>query len=150
MVDSHGYMVVRGYGKSYIYIYILSTTLRDVANRFLQLISLIFGRNFHIFKPPNISADDEEFPVNVLIQQARYFGPFPLTYATYLDKEEEQVLAAIHILIEEQDSRKPFPLVEDKELTLGDKEFLCRVMELDPMERPTAKELLTHSWFDQQ
>lgn len=121
-----------------------------MANRFLQLISLIFGRNFHIFKPPNISADDEEFPVNVLIQQARYFGPFPLTYATYLDKEEEKVLAAIHILIEEQDSRKPFSLVEDKELTSGDKEFLCTVMELDPMERPTAKELLTHSWFDQQ
>ncbi|KAF2215435.1 hypothetical protein CERZMDRAFT_36105 [Cercospora zeae-maydis SCOH1-5] len=94
-------------------------------------ISLLLGRNFHIFKPPNISADDEEFPVHVSIQQARYFGPFPLTSGTYLDKEEETILAAIHIYIEEQDSRKPFSLVEDKELMSGDKEILCRVMELD-------------------
>jgi casein kinase II subunit alpha len=113
----------------------------------LQLISLIWGRNFHIFKPVDVSADDEEFPAHVLIQQARYFGLFPLSYETFLDDEQERILAAIHIYIEEQDTRKPFELVEDEEITSEDKVFLCDVMQLDPMERPTAKGLLKHRWF---
>lgn len=95
-----------------------------------------------------VSADDAEFPVHVLIQQARYFGPFPLTYETYLDEEEEKILAAIHIYIEEQGMRKPFAQVEDEEITSEDKEFLCGIMQTDPRNRPTAKELLKHHWFD--
>jgi casein kinase II subunit alpha len=33
-------------------------------------MSLIWGRGFHIFKPVDVPADDTEFPVHVLIQQA--------------------------------------------------------------------------------
>lgn len=75
------------------------STPTDIWSFGATLISLIWGRNFHIFKPMKVSADDAEFPVHVLIQQARYFGPFPLTYETYLDEEEEKILAAIHIYI---------------------------------------------------
>jgi casein kinase II subunit alpha len=71
-----------------------------------------------------------------------------MSYKTFLDEEQERILAAIHIYIEEQDTRKPFSQVEDKEVTLEDKEFLCDVMQLNPMERPTAKGLLQHRWFD--
>ena len=110
-------------------------------------MSLLWGRGFHIFKPVDVSRDDPEFPVHVLIQQARYFGPFPLSYKTFLDEQQERILAAIHIYIEEHDMRKPISLVEDKEITPEDKTFLCDIMRMDPRDRPTAKALLKHDWF---
>jgi casein kinase II subunit alpha len=112
-----------------------------------KLISLLWGKGLHLFKPPNISADDEEFPVHVLVQQARYFGPFPLSYEEVLDEEQNQILAAVHIHIEEQDLRKPFSLVEDKEVTQEDKDFICKTMRVDPRDRPTADALLADRWF---
>ncbi|KJX94470.1 hypothetical protein TI39_contig4189g00010 [Zymoseptoria brevis] len=124
------------------------STPTDIWSFGATLISLIWGRNFHIFKPRVISADDEEFLVHVLIQQARYFGPFPLSYEMWLDKEQQQVLAAVHIHIEEQDMRKPFLQAEDEEMTLEDRDFLCGIMKLDPRDRPTAQELLKSDWFD--
>jgi casein kinase II subunit alpha len=61
-----------------------------------------------------------------------------MSYKTFLDEEQERILAAIHIYIEERDNRKRFELVEDEEITSEDKVFLCDVMQLDPMERPKA------------
>ncbi|RMX87563.1 hypothetical protein D0869_02269 [Hortaea werneckii] len=114
-----------------------------------NLISLLWGRGFHIFKPvAGVTADDAEFPAHVLMEQARYFGPFPLRYQELLDEESESILAAIHVLIEQEGTRKPFLLVEDEEIQLEDKEFLCDIMRLDPLERPTASDLLKHRWFD--
>ncbi|SMQ48368.1 unnamed protein product [Zymoseptoria tritici ST99CH_3D7] len=124
------------------------STPTDIWSFGATLISLIWGRNSHIFKPRDISADDEEFLVHVLIQQARYFGPFPLSYEMWLDKEQQQVLAAVHIHIEEQDMRKPFLQAEDEEMALEDRDFLCGIMQLDPRDRPTAEELLKSNWFD--
>jgi hypothetical protein len=43
-----------------------------------------------------------------------------------LDEEQNQILAAVHVHIEEQDLRKPFSLVEDKDVTQEDKDFICR------------------------
>lgn len=82
------------------------------------------------------------------MQQTRFFGPFPLTYKELLDDEQERILAAIHIYIEERGLRKPFAEVQDEEITPEDKEFLCHVMQLDPRDRPSAGELLEHGWFD--
>lgn len=44
--------------------------------------------------------------------------------------------------------RKPFSQVEDKEVTSEDKEFLCDVMQMDPRDKPTARALREHKWFD--
>ena len=92
-------------------------------------------------------ADDVEYPAHVLIQQARYFGPFPLSYKTLLEEEQENILAAIQIYREEHGIRKPFSQVEDKEITSEDKAFLCDIMQMDPSDRPTAKVLLERDWF---
>jgi casein kinase II subunit alpha len=116
-------------------------------NSLQKLISLLWGKGLHLFKPPNISSDDEEFPVHVLVQQARYFGPFPLTYEEVLDEELNRVLAAVHVHIDEQDLRKPFILLKDEEVTQEDKDFICKTMQLDPRDRPTADELLADRWF---
>lgn len=95
-----------------------------------------------------VKADDAEFPAHVLIEQTRYFGPFPLSYKEILDEEQEKILAAIHMLIEEQGIRKPFSHVEDREIKPGDKAFICDIMQLDPRGRPTAGDLLDHDWFN--
>lgn len=122
--------------------------LQDLTLLLVKLISLFWGRGFHIFKPAGVKADDSEFPAHVLTEQARYFGPFPLRYQELLDEESESILAAIHVLIEQEGTRKPFSLVEDEEILPEDKEFLCDIMRLDPLDRPTASDLLKHHWFD--
>lgn len=45
-------------------------------------------------------------------------------------------------------NRRPFALAEDPELSKADRSFLCRIMKLDPRDRPTAKELLMDEWFN--
>jgi casein kinase II subunit alpha len=112
-----------------------------------KLISLLWGKGLHLFKPPNIPADDDEFPVHVPVQQARYFGPFPLTYEEVLDEKLNRALAAVHVHIDERDLRKPFFLEEDEEVTQEDKDFICKTMRLDPRDRPSADELLADRWF---
>ena len=71
-----------------------------------------------------------------------------MSYETLLDEYQETVLAAVHIYIEEQGLRKPFLQVEDKEAMSEDKEFLCNVMKTDPSNKPTARALREHRWFD--
>lgn len=44
---------------------------------------------------------------------------------------------------------KPFMLVEDEDVAEEDKVFLCKLMKLDPRDRPTAKELLQDEWLRQ-
>lgn len=44
---------------------------------------------------------------------------------------------------------KPFMLVEDECIAEDDKLFLCKLMKLDPRERPTARELLKDEWLRQ-
>lgn len=146
MVKFNRHMVFRRYGLSFCMCRMYA--VQDLTLSLVKLISLFWGRGFHIFKPAGVKADDPEFPAHVLMEQARYFGPFPLRFKELLDEESESVLAAIHVLIEQQGTRKPFSLVRDEEVLPEDKEFLCDVMKLDPLERPTARELLQHRWFD--
>jgi len=70
-----------------------------------------------------------------------------LSYEEVLDEEQNYLLAAVHVYIDEQNSRKPFFLVEDKEVTQEDKDFVCKTMQLDPRDRTTADALLTDRWF---
>ncbi|KAK4982672.1 hypothetical protein LTR50_007633 [Elasticomyces elasticus] len=86
-------------------------TPTDIWSFGATLISLIWGKNWHIFKPTQVLANDEEYPIHVLIQQARYFGPFPLSYEDVVDAEQNRILAAILFYIEEQNLRKPFSML---------------------------------------
>ena len=117
---------------------------------FPQLISLIWGKNWHIFKPTEVPFESDEYPLQVLIKQVSIFGPVPLSYGEIANDEKLGVLTAVINLIDEHNLQKPFHLSDDKELLEEDKTFLCKIMTLDPRDRPTAKELLQDHWFHQE
>ena len=85
----------------------------------------------------------------VLIKQASIFGPVPLSYQEIADDERLEVLAKIIDFINDNNLKKPFYLSADKELSKEDRTFICKIMKLDPRDRPTAKELLQDEWFQE-
>ena len=109
---------------------------------------MIWGESWHIFKPDNLKPDDEAYPLQVLIKQANFFGPFPVSYREIADDERLDILTAVMDYIQKNEKRKPFSMAEDPELTKEDREFLCRIMKLDPRDRPTARELLQDEWLN--
>lgn len=115
---------------------------------FVKLISLIWGGGWHIFKPNGVSPDDQAYALHVLIQQVRFFGPFPLSYQEIADDERLQICTIVLDHIADNNLGKPFSLVVDEELRVEDREFLCKIMKLDPRDRPTAKELLEDKWLE--
>jgi len=83
----------------------------------------------------------------VLAKQASFFGPFPLSYQEIADERRLQTITAILNYVREAGMRKPFSMLQDPELSKEDREFICRVMKMDPRDRPTAKELLKDEWL---
>lgn len=55
-----------------------------------------------------------------------------------------QLLLAITVLPHE---RRPFRNWDPDEIAPADVDFICKVMQLDPEERPSAKDLLQDKWF---
>lgn len=119
----------------------------------LQLISLIWGEGFHIFKPSKeFPPDHENYAMQVLIKQVSYFGPWPKSYTELVDPEKVgpdriQFCTIIQNHINDNDLRKPFHLLEDPDIDGKDKAFIGKMMKLDPRERASAKELLNEDWL---
>ncbi|KAF2721267.1 hypothetical protein K431DRAFT_328805 [Polychaeton citri CBS 116435] len=112
------------------------------------LISPLWGKCWHIFKPGLSYVHDEEFLFHVYIQQVRYFGPFLLSLEDVVSPDQDHLLAAILTHIEAENSRKSFYLLQGQEITEDDKHFICMVIEIDPRDRPSAKQLLQDKWFN--
>lgn len=114
----------------------------------LQLISLIYGGNFNLFRPRAISSDHEEYGLEVLKQQFRYFGPFP---AKYQEVASPETIAAILYLMEEipQSQTTPFHRTTEREVCKEDKKFIGKMMMLDWRDRLTAGQLLEDDWFNE-
>ncbi|KAF8864050.1 kinase-like protein [Acephala macrosclerotiorum] len=126
-------------------------TATDIWSFGTTLISLIWGLGWHIFKPDPKDAgpDDEAYPNHVLVKQTAFFGPFPLSYFDFLPKEDERwefIGDATQYIIDHQ-KWKPFAKAEDEELAEEDRTFICKIMKLDPRDRPTAQELLQDPWL---
>lgn len=64
-----------------------------------QIISLIYGGDFHLFRPLDAHFGDE------------------------------------------------FRRISQEEIVKEDNDFICKIMKLDPRDRPLAKELLSDEWF---
>jgi serine/threonine protein kinase len=110
-----------------------------------QLITLLYGGNFFIFKP-DVPADHDDYELKILQRQCEFFGPFPLTYREICPQEKLNALAYIMQSIPPE-RRKPFSRISEQEISKEDKEFVLKVMKLDPRDRPSAAELLQDKWF---
>ncbi|KAM5437382.1 hypothetical protein McanCB56680_006786 [Microsporum canis] len=112
-----------------------------------QLISLLYGEGFHIFRP-DVPVDHDEYDVKILMKHHRCFGPFPASYEEIADQERLAVLAWI-MHNSPSETLKPFHLTTTREICQEDKELVLRAMKLDPRDRPTARQLLEDKWFHQ-
>ena len=109
-----------------------------------KLMSLVYGANWHIFRPPKIDPADSTYAVEVFRRHDQYFGPFPLSYTTLADDDRLETLT---IITKSTEKRKPFKMASSKEISKEDREFICKLMKLDPRDRPSAKLLLQDVWF---
>lgn len=75
------------------------------------------------------------------------FGPFP---DSYLDLADENALAAIGLLNQMGPPAKPFQKIARREVPPADRDFILKIMKLDPRDRPTAEQLLQDEWFTEE
>ncbi|RAK95070.1 putative serine/threonine protein kinase [Aspergillus ibericus CBS 121593] len=123
-------------------------TATDIWSFGTVLISLIYGGDFNLFRPRTVPYGHEEYNLEVLKQQFRYFGPFPGKYQEIAGPET--VLAILYLMHEiPQSQTTPFIRTTEREVSLRDKLFIGKIMMLDWRDRPTARELLEDRWFEQ-
>ena len=83
----------------------------------------------------------------MLVEQIRRFGPFNDSFKEIVDADRLEICAAAVVYIQENQKWLPFCMSEDDELAPPDRDFIVKMMKLDPRDRPTAKELLQDAWF---
>jgi len=114
-----------------------------------QMITLVYGGDFNLLRQKVVPFGHEEYDLEILKQQFRYFGPFPDDIG---ETVSEQTAAAILYLM----SEIPFPQVglfqriTEKEICKADKTFISKIMRMDRRERPSAKDLLRDDWFQKR
>ncbi|PYI01179.1 serine/threonine protein kinase [Aspergillus sclerotiicarbonarius CBS 121057] len=112
-----------------------------------MVISLIWGDNFFIFKP-DVPRGHEEYELKILTKYHVFFGPYP---PSYVDLADEETLAILSYVMDSvpPEKMKPFSRASLREISVEDREFVLRIMRLDPRDRPTARELLGDRWFEE-
>lgn len=105
----------------------------------------MWGLNLNIFEPREPCSEDM-YDIEVILQQHKIFGPFPESYREIADETIQAVM--IHLMDSVSlEQMKPFIKVGEREITPADKRFICKIMKLDPRDRPTAQQLLEDEWF---
>ncbi|KAI9733880.1 MAG: hypothetical protein M1834_002535 [Cirrosporium novae-zelandiae] len=113
------------------------------------LIHMIYGKGWNIFC--FCTCTDPNNPicrVEVLQRIDKYFGPFPLRYQEFADDDTLDLLTWIMSWTTLKGGMTPFTNTSSTEITKEDRAFVCKIMKIDPKERPTAKELLLGEWFN--
>lgn len=110
------------------------------------MISLIYGRGFHIFKP-DVKSDSDEYHLKILVLHNDFFGPFPWSYQELVEGDKLDAVEFAMAVTLQSESQKPFMSITRTEIIDEDKVFLMRIMKLDPRDRPTVDELLKDEWF---
>lgn len=88
---------------------------------------------------------------HVIVKEVSHFGPIPKSYLELIPEEDADrwhILGSAVLKMREIGGAKPFYITSDACLTEEDREFLLKVMKLDPRDRPTACQLLKDKWFD--
>jgi len=113
-----------------------------------QLISLLIGHDWHIFSP-GLEPDESEYLKKISMKHVQWFGDYPISY------EKIANLDALHGMVEilermPRRNQTPFATVAEKDIKKEDKEFILKIMKMDPSERPTAEQLLKDKWFEEE
>lgn len=99
-----------------------------------------------MFDPVTVPYGHEEYGVEVLKQQFRYFGPWP---GKYEEVSGPETVRAIQYIMHEipRPETKPFRMITEREVSRKDNEFIRKIMMMDWRDRPTARMLLEDEWF---
>ena len=78
------------------------------------------------------------YELKILMRQFQYFGPFPAKYEEIAD---EETVAVILYLMDQIPQLKltHFHRTTEREVSKKDKVFICKIMKMDPRDRPSAK-----------
>lgn len=88
----------------------------------------------------------EEYDLEILKQQFRYFGPFPDDIGEAINDATAEII--LYLMREISYSEVGlFSRISEKEICREDKAFISKIMKMDWRARPTAKELLQDDWF---
>ena len=114
-----------------------------------QMLSLLFGRGYHLFNPKveGVDPEDEAYDFTVLKRMHKFFGPYPQSYGDFNDQD---TMTIIDIINRRELPAKPFARAGPREIPPADKEFILKIMKLDPRDRPSAEELLADTWFTEE
>ncbi|EEH33299.2 hypothetical protein PAAG_04349 [Paracoccidioides lutzii Pb01] len=110
------------------------------------IITLVYGDNFFLFEP-DVPAGHEDYELRILTRQCQFFGPFPVTYQGISSLETLAILTYIMRSLPPE-KYKPFKRITEKEVSKVDRDFILKIMKLDPRDRPSARELLEDEWFN--
>ncbi|KAK3298939.1 kinase-like domain-containing protein [Chaetomium fimeti] len=124
-------------------------TATDIWSFGNAILSLLFGGNYHLFNPQidRVPPGHDAYEFTVLKRMHRFFGPYPQSYETFNDPD---TITIINFINHQEPPAKPFTRVTTRQIPLADKEFLLKIMKLDPRDRPTAGELLADEWFTEE
>jgi serine/threonine protein kinase len=81
----------------------------------------------------------------------KWFGPIPAKYQELIgdseDSDSDKVIQALFNTVPKKDQGS-FSRASLKEIRKQDRDFILRIMKIDPRDRPTAEELLQDPWFE--
>jgi serine/threonine protein kinase len=86
---------------------------------------------------------------NIVVNQHKWFGPSPLSYKEIADQDTQEAILGIMSVVS-LDKLTPFRYLSEREICHADKQFVLKIMKLDPRDRPTANQLLQDEWFSEK
>ncbi|KAL2195253.1 kinase-like domain-containing protein [Corynascus similis CBS 632.67] len=124
-------------------------TATDIWSFGNAILSLLYGGDYHLFNPgiEGFKPDDNEYELTVLKRMYKFFEPFPQSYDDFHDRETITIVNYINNL---SPPEKPFHRLTTREVPPLDNKFICRIMKLDPRDRPTTEQLLADEWFTEE
>lgn len=118
-----------------------------MTSNFKQLISLIYGGDFNIFRSQDRPPQRRGLQCRGSYVSIPLFRPFPPKNGEIINDEARQSILSLMDLVKPE-MMTPFRFVTEREVSKEDKEFILKIMKMDWRDRPTAKELLQDEWFE--
>ncbi|KAK2741774.1 hypothetical protein FQN57_005518 [Myotisia sp. PD_48] len=114
-----------------------------------NVLGLLWGTPTDIWSfsaVPDVPRGHDEYEVEILSKYHIFFGPFPRSLEEIADDFIMNALLTLMLRIPPE-KLKPFRAAGENEISKEDKEFVLKIMKIDPRDRPTANELLQDEWF---